>query len=125
MTDVSTINASEMIDEFVPAAGDWAWEATRIPRSRKRVHCMGRLRRTGVAIASALTPITAAIDPWVADWRRLDTLSVSSFSPIFGRRISLVDARRLAMRILHEMEDGRLAAAEQEARRVFDLEEID
>jgi hypothetical protein len=125
MTDVSTINASEMIDEFVPATGDWTWETTRIPVSRERVQRMGSLRSTGVAIALALSPITAAIDPWVADRRRLETLSVSSFSPIFGRRISLVDARRLALRILQEMEDGRLAAAEEEAERVFDLEEID
>jgi hypothetical protein len=71
-----------------------------------------------------LAPSSTAIKPPIAEWAQATNASVKLTSEIpnsVGRRISLKEARRIALKAHQAFEDGIRADREQEAR-LFDFE---
>jgi hypothetical protein len=78
-----------------------------------------------VAVLLAISTITAVSDPWRPVEQQRAQFSVSSnFRSSDRRRITTVEARRMALEILRRAEAGRAAVAEAEARQLEGWEEL-
>jgi len=78
-----------------------------------------------MAVLLAVSSMSSGPDPWFEGRRQLSRLTSSStFQTSSRRRITPLEARRLALEILHRAEAGRAAAAEAEARQGIDWEEV-
>jgi hypothetical protein len=99
-------NGTQMIVD--PGMGSPGWTLTQLAR---------------VALLLAVSCMTAGPDPWFRAERQRARLTVSTAFQTRGRRrITALEARRLALDILHRAEAGRAAAAEAEAKRGIDWE---
>lgn len=78
-----------------------------------------------LALLLAVSSMSSAPDPWFLTQQQPSVLTISStFQTSSRRRIDPLEARRLALEILRRAEAGRAAAAEAEAKRGIDWEEV-
>lgn len=127
MTNNLTIDTDPALmrsSDSIAGSGDWGWINPRSSNHSISNNRPGRIRGASAAIALSLAPMTALRDPWTADRLDLASLTVAVFAPL-GQRISLSDARKLALEFLQQMEEGRLLVTEREARLAFTLEDDD
>lgn len=106
------------------ASGSWSIRNLAATQSAcKSPH--GYLRPLGIGLVLALSPLTSLADPWVANRKRYTEPTARVLVEFLRRRrISLHKARQLALQLLAEMESARFQAADDEARRTFDIEDI-
>lgn len=103
--------------------GQWSVKGTSEAQTRP-VLFRKCLQPLGLALVFALSPITALADPWLSERRRFSHPTARiSIEVMHRRRLSLSQARRLALELLASREDARLMTAEREARRAFEIEE--
>ena len=102
------------------------WSVNAIPEAQTpRRTPRGYLRPIGVLLMIALSPLTSVPDPWVIERRRLTPTTAHVWTAVLARRrISLREAREMALHLMAEIEEARLWTADQEARRTFDLEDL-
>ena len=78
-----------------------------------------------LALLLAISSVSSGPDPWSGTQQQRCQLTMSStFQTSTRRRITPLEARSLALEILHRAEAGRAASAEAEAKRGIDWEEI-
>jgi hypothetical protein len=77
----------------------------------------------GIAITILAPPVTSGIALWRLDQEYRSPSIREIYKSV--RRVSMFEARRIALRALREAEDERLAFAEAEARRFSDGDGID
>ena len=111
----------EFYRDHVSPSGNWSFG-----KSSPHTHKIGRglqtLRMSGLGFVLALSPLTSGSDPWWAEHRGRGTLSIESvFNPVAKRRISILDARRIAFEILLQAERERIWTADDEARRSLEV----
>ena len=112
----STTYSDENQVEQSPFSGNWNYVAS-YQQFMKGGRGMNVLRASGLSIIIALSPIATGSDPWWNDRKNYVNHSIGAvFNPIVRRRISLLEARKLALNILYQAEIGRINAAEYEAR---------
>jgi hypothetical protein len=72
-----------------------------------------------------ISSMIPGLDPWLEVQRQRAQVTVAGvFQPYGRRRISSLEARRLALEILYRAEAERAAIAEAEARRGINWEEV-
>jgi hypothetical protein len=77
------------------------------------------------AILLAVPSMSCAPDPWfLTQQQRPGSTMRSTFQTSGRRRNSAIGARRMALEILRRAETGKAAAAEAEAKRGIDWEEV-
>jgi len=109
----------------IPATGDWTYGVKRVGRTN-RDRTIQPLQAAGIAFVLALSPLTSVADPWFAERKREATASFAVLvHPYPRRRITLADARKLALQILAAAEAERRSIVEDEALRAFPLEGLD
>jgi hypothetical protein len=111
------------VDDMVPGSGKWRAGAFTARESR-RSDSHGVLRDSAIALILAVSPLSFGVDPWLMERRRslCTTLSVA-LQPGIGRRVSIVEARQVALRILRAAEQERSRLAQEEANRGVQWEE--
>ena len=78
-----------------------------------------------LAFFLAVSSMTAGPDPWAGTQQQRSQLTMSSTSQTSSRRrITLIEAREMALAILSRAEAGRAAVAEAEAKQGIDWEDI-
>jgi hypothetical protein len=81
-------------------------------------------RATGRRVNISMPSTSYAMDPWFEDRRRQTSLSLVSMTGVpVRRKLSLKEARRMALHILHQAEEERLQIADYEAERGMIWEE--
>lgn len=104
------------------ASGPWTPTAG-VDQRPDRKSPQGFFRPIGIGLSFALSPLTSVADPWILERRRQSQPTAYVLIESAGRRrISLREARQLALQLMADIEAARLRAAEEEARRTFDLE---
>jgi len=112
-------------EDQVPATGDWTYGTKRAGRYSSNGSKQS-LQAAGIAFVLALSPLTSVADPWFAERKREATASFAVLVyPYPRRRITLADARNLALQILAAAEAERHRIVEDEALRAFPLEGLD
>ena len=77
------------------------------------------------AVVLAVSTMSSGPDPWSETRQQRSRLTMSTtFQISRRRRITPLEARRLALEILHRAEAGRAAAAEAEAKQGINWEEM-
>jgi hypothetical protein len=103
-------------NEVIPASG--IWQSTPHPAVQGWTFPPAPIRNAALALILAVSPVTCGVDPWFADRRRQAAATVGSFlQPISRRRVTVVQARSLALEILRVADRERALLAEEEARR--------
>lgn len=106
------------------ASGPWAVDKLPEPQTGRKAP-RGGLRPFGIGVLVALSSLTSGPDPWVIErGRQTSSTGYVLIETAGRRRISLREARQLALQLMVERETARLLAAEDEARRAFNLEDI-
>lgn len=102
------------------------WSVKSVPEAKTaRKPLDGCLRPLGFGLVLALSTMTSVVDPWVAYRKQYsEPTSYILIGSVGHGRISLREARQLAFWVMAETEAARLRAAEREARRAFDIEDI-
>lgn len=81
-------------------------------------------RATGRRVNISMSSTSSGIDPWFEDRRRQTSLSLVSMIGVpFRRKLSIKEARTMALQILHQAEEERLQIADYEAERGMVWEE--
>ncbi len=76
-------------------------------------------------VFAAISSISSCPDPWIeSQQQRAQFTMAAAFQPYGRRRISSVEARRLALEILYRAEAERVAIAQAEAERGINWEEV-
>ncbi len=120
MTDTVTAENIDVAGEgFLAASGDWEFTPDLPPPAPRR---WSRLRFAAIPLVLAASSTTFGSDPW-APREEAPTTLASPFDPIETRRISLAEARRIALKTLEEAEAERLRVADEEAARGIDWEQ--
>jgi hypothetical protein len=111
-------------EERVASTGDWTYGGRRAGRQigDRRAQF---LPKAGIIFLLALSPPTSLADPFA---ERRGTTTVPFAVALHShprRRITIAEARRLALQILAQAETERRQMTEDEAWRAFPLEEVD
>jgi hypothetical protein len=112
--------------EGFSGSGNWAFgEATTGGNGHRLVAPVRPLRQlAGWALLLAATTLTSAADPWAEQQKeQSQATTASAFRPSTKRRISLAEARKLALDILYRAERRREQTAREEAARGINWEE--
>jgi len=114
--------------ETLARSANWTFDnGTRTifdPRVRPANRVLSQLARVA-AVLLAVSPMTTGPDPWSDARQQRSQLTLSStFQTSSRRRITPLEARKMAMDILRRAEDGRAEAAEAEAKQGVDWEDL-
>jgi hypothetical protein len=119
---LSARNVEYEQEAFIPASGSWTFTPRPVPQAAAIIG-QGALKTASVALWLAVSPLTAIADPWLGERQRRASASAAiALDSVRRRRITLAEALELADEIMRRAEEGRIRAAEAEARRLFDLE---
>lgn len=125
MNDTLTVKKVAYDQEAIVAASG---SSTSTPRSVAQLpDIIGNEVLGGASVAPWLTvsPVTAVPDPWlIEDQRRSSASAANVVDGVRRRPITLREALKLADEIMRKAEEGRIRAAEEEANRLFDLENV-
>ena len=128
MTDSPEIAYEQPMDrEQLSGSANWAIdERVVITVPTRAVTPLYWLQQVaGSALLLAATSVTSFIDPWAQTQQQRGQATMAAvFRPYRRRRISALEARRIALDILYRAEDERARIAEEEATRGIDWEEI-
>ena len=128
MTNAARIPFDPGYDREAPfASGNWAFDdGTRIAVAPAPAYVRRRIRSlVGWAfVIAATSSMSSCPDPWIeSQQQRAQSTMAGAFEPFSRRRITLREARMLALEILYRAEEGRARAAQAEAERGIDWEE--
>lgn len=113
--------------ETLAGSGNWAFDNGEhalfhprlSPASRSLVHLVR------LALLMAVSSMSSAPDPWFLTQQQRSVSAMSStFQRSSRRRITPLEARRMALEILRRAEAGRATAAEAEAKQGIEWEEV-
>jgi len=77
------------------------------------------------ALLLAMSSMSSAPDPWLSTQQQRSLLTMSGAFPTSSRRrITMREALKMADDIMRRAEEGRMKAAEEEAKRGFDWENL-
>ena len=113
--------------ETLSGSANWSFDNGTHTPFDPRVSAAGRSlgHFARLALLLAVSSMSSAPDPWFLTQQQRSQLTMSStFQTSSRRRITPLEARRMALEILYRAEAGRAAAAEAEAKRGIDWEEI-
>jgi len=113
--------------ETLAGSGNWAFDNgthtlfdPRVSRASRSLAQFARL-----ALLLALSSMSSAPDAWFLTQQQRSTSTMSStFRTSSRRRVTLREARRLALEVLYRAEAERAVAAQAEAERGIDWEEV-
>lgn len=104
------------------STGDWS-ENLEGP-IRFHTGMLSLVRAIGRGVNISMPSTSSGIDPWFDDRRHQTSLAyISIVSTTFRRRISIKEAREIALQILRQAEEERLQIADYEAQRGMAWEE--
>jgi len=129
VNNTAHIQYEEGVHQETPVgSADWAFDdGTRsVPGLR-----LGAIRRRPPPLArwglvfTVISSLSPCPDPWLEAQKQRGQLTMASaFQPYTSRRrITLLEARKMALEILYRAEDGRVKAAQAEAERGINWEE--
>ena len=113
--------------ETVSGSANWSFDNGTHTPIDPRVGAVSRslAQFARLAVLLAVSSMTAGPDPWSETRQQRYQLTMSSTFQTSSRcRITPLEARKMAMEILHRAEVGRAAAAEAEAEQGIDWEEV-
>ena len=106
----------------VSASGWWSESYVRRPEMPSKLGKLGQI--AGVALAIAVSPVTAIPDIWSLQGRGYDvSTAVWGIEVAVGRQISRAEALRITRQVLERAERERMELAEWEAKRGIQWEE--
>ncbi len=111
--------------EALSGSANWAFDNGTHVVFDLRVGTISRslAQLTRLAFFMAVSSMSSGRDPWFEiQQQRSDFTMSSTFQTSRRRRITRLEALRLAHEIMQRAEEGRARVAEEEARRQFELE---
>jgi len=110
----------------VASSGNWVYGETAYdPRMRLATPQRNIPHLAALAILVATSSISSCADPWLETRQgRAQMTMASMFDPRARRRITGLEARRLALETLRRAEEARSAFAQSEARVGVDWEDV-
>lgn len=107
-------------------SANWAVEgAVSVTSSTQTTSIPRWLRHASLTILLAASSVSSFADPWAQTRQQRGRATMTAvFRPCRRRRISAIEARRIALSILYRAEEERLRIAEEEAARGIDWEDI-
>lgn len=125
MTETSTCGGIDVEDGGpIAATGRWAFDLT--PRTGPTVRSPLLPRRlAGCLVLLAVSSFTSIADPWLDERRhRAQSSTLGVLRQPSRRRLSVAEARQMAMEVLYRAEEERAILASEEARRGINWEEV-
>ncbi len=114
--------------EMLSGSANWAFDNGANTIFAARIGAVSRALSQWAGLAAvllAVSSMSSGPDPWSETPRQRSQLTMTApFQTRRRRRITPLEARRLALEILHRAEAGRAAAAEAEARQGINWEEM-
>ncbi len=112
--------------EMLSGSANWAFDNGIHTIFDPRIGAVGRtLSQWALAVLLAVSSTSSGPDPWSDNRQQRSQLTMSApFQASRRRRITPLEARRLALEILYRAEAGRAAAAEAEAKQGINWEEM-
>lgn len=113
--------------DTLSGSGNWAFDDGTRAFAGPKLAPVGRTvpQLARLALLLAISSVSSGPDPWrETQQHRSQITMTSTFQTSSRRRITPLEARRMALEILHKAEAGRAAVAEAEAKRGIDWEEM-
>jgi hypothetical protein len=114
--------------EAMSGSANWAFDNGTYTTFDPRIGPIGRTRSQFARLAAvllAVSSMSSGPDPWCEARQQRSQLTVSStFQASSRRRITIREARRMALETLYRAEAERAAAAQAEAERGINWEEV-
>lgn len=121
--DLTTIDLSTGSVEDVSTSGLLYDVNTKQPESKGFFGRVGQI--AGMVFLLGVTPATAIEDYWFVERRRNEVSStILIFEGIIGKPITFQQARQMALKFLHDIENQRLITAITESNRYLEMEDI-
>lgn len=106
----------------VSASGLWSKSYIKRPEQTWKIQHFGQI--AGIVLTFAASSATAGLDFWFWERRMRNTATVAGiFECVIGKRITRMDALRIARQIIESAEQERIQFAEWEAKRGIQWEE--